>query len=215
MRALGALLLAAAACTLPAVSAGQDAPTTAPGEPEEATLGLEASLYAYFPSDGQIYGQPTVAYDRGALHLETRYNYEGLKTGSFWVGWNTSFGGDVQVDATLMAGGVVGDEIKGVAPGYRLTVAWKKLELYSEGEYVVDVNHSENDFLYNWAQLGFYPLEWLSVGFASQRTRIYQTGLDVQRGPYIGFSMHGVTMSVYVFNPDRHPTVVAALAGSF
>ena len=205
-------IVAAAVATLPPALYGQEA---APAEPEKVSWEVEASLYAYFPPDDTKYGQPTVAADHGALHLQVRYNYEDLKTGSFWVGWNFGFGDELRLDATLMAGGVVGDEIKGAAPGYRLTVAWKSLELYSEGEYVVDVNHSDNDFLYNWAQLGFSPLEWLSVGIASQRTRTYQTGLDIQRGPYVSFSMHAVTASVYVFNPDRTPTVVAALAASF
>jgi hypothetical protein len=214
MKALRGLLLAAG-LSLPSLAAGQAPPTTPPEEPEEATLGLEASIYAYFPPQGRIYGQPTIAFDHEALHLEARYNYEDLRTGSMWVGWNFGFGDALRFDGTLMAGGVVGDELKGVAPGYKLTVTWKRLELYSEGEYVVDVNDSANDFLYNWAQLGFYPLEWLSIGFASQRTRVYETGLDVQRGPYVGVSMHGVTLSVYVFNPDHKPTVVAAMAASF
>ena len=143
-----------------------------------------------------------------------RYNYEALDTGSAWVGYNFSGGEKLAWEVTPILGGVFGDTT-GVAPGYKASLSWLKLELYSEGEYVVDVNRSDNDFLYNWAQLGFSPLEWLSVGIASQRTRTYQTGLDIQRGPYVSFSMHAVTASVYVFNPDRTPTVVAALAASF
>ena len=212
MRRLRRLLLAAALGAPCASLLAQQAATAAP---EKTAWEVEASLYAYFPPDSPVYGQPTVGADHGALHLEVRYNYEDLKTGSFWAGWNLGFGDALRLDATLMAGGVVGDTIKGAAPGYRLTVSWKSLELYSEGEYVVDVNDSSNDFLYNWAQLGYSPLEWLTVGVASQRTRAYQTGLDVQRGPFISLSMHGVTASVYVFNPDREPTVVAALAASF
>jgi hypothetical protein len=207
-----ARLVLAAVLAVPARLLAQD---TAAGEPAKTAWEVEASLYAYFPAGDRIYGQPTVAADHGALHLQVRYNYEDLKTGSFWAGWNFGFGDELRFDATLMAGGVVGETIKGAAPGYRMTVAWKRLELYSEGEYVVDVNDSSNDFLYNWAQLGFSPVEWLTVGFASQRTRTYQEGLDVARGPFISLSMHAVTASVYVFNPDRDPTVVAALAASF
>jgi hypothetical protein len=114
-----------------------------------------------------------------------------------------------------MAGGVFG-ETKGVAPGYELTVSWGPLELYSEGEYVFDVEDSENDFLYNWAQLGYSPFDWLTVGFASQRTRAYETGLDVQRGPFIGFTYKSLTLTTYVFNADAEsPTVVSSLAVSF
>ena len=139
----------------------------------------------YFPPQDPDYGQPTVMADRGALHLETRYNYEGIDTGSAWVGWNFGVGEKLRPDATLMAGGVFG-ETKGVAPGYELTVSLGPFELYSEGEYVVDVEDSDNNFLYNWSQLSYSPLEWLSVGLVSQRTRTYETGLDVQRGFLVG-----------------------------
>ncbi len=60
------------------------------------------------------------------LHLEARYNYEGIDTGSVWVGWNFGFGDELRLDATLMAGGIFGD-FNGAAPGYELTIAWKSL----------------------------------------------------------------------------------------
>ena len=153
--------------------------------------------------------------DHGALHLEARYNYEGIDTGSVWVGWNVGVGDKLRLDATLMAGGVFGDTT-GVAPGYELTIAWGPLELYSEGEWVFDTGDSDDDFFYNWAQLGYSPWEWLTVGFASQRTRAYETGLDVQRGPFVGFTYKSVTLTTFVFNADaQDPTVVVSLAVSF
>ena len=55
-----------------------------------------------------------------------------------------------------------------------------------------------------------------TVGLASQRTRAYQTGLDVQRGVFVGFTCKSVTLNVYVFNPGwETPTVVSSLAVSF
>ena len=36
--------------------------------------------------------QPTITADYGWLHLEARYNYEGLDTGSAWIGYNFSVG---------------------------------------------------------------------------------------------------------------------------
>lgn len=176
---------------------------------------FNASVYGYFPPEDRDYGQPTVTADRGPLHLEARYNYEGIDTGSAWIGWNVGVGDKLRLDATLMAGGVFGDT-NGVAPGYELTLSWGPLELYSEGEYVFDVGDSESDFFYNWAQLGYSPFDWLTVGFASQRTRTYVTGLDVQRGPFVGFSYKSLSLTVYVFNPGwEKPTVVAALAAAF
>lgn len=207
-RLLALLLLPGAAAL-----AAQEPPAMANSGPEGWEF--SATVYGYFPPDDYHYAQPTVTADRGALHLEARYNYEGLKSGSAWVGWNLEAGKELKLNATLMAGGVVGDT-RGVAPGYELTLTYGKFELYSEGEYVIDTTDSSGNFFYNWAQLGYSPLEWLSVGLASQRTRTYQTGLDVQRGFFVGFTYKSLSLNVYVFNPGwETPTVVSSLAVSF
>ena len=62
---------------------------------------LSAGGHGLRPADGD--GGP------GWLHLEARYNYEGIGTGSAWVGWNFGFGEKLRLDATLMAGGIFGD----------------------------------------------------------------------------------------------------------
>ncbi len=215
MRALRPLALAALLVARAAAASGQEGTAPEPTAEEPAGWEFNASVYGYFPPDDRHYAQPTVTADHGALHLEGRYNYEGFKAGSAWVGWNFGVGEKLRLDATLMAGGVFGDT-RGVAPGYELTVSWKAFELYSEGEYVFDVEDSSNDFFYNWAQLGYSPLEWLTVGIASQRTRAYQTALDIQRGFFIGFAYKNWSLNTFVFNPGWDtPTVVAALAVSF
>ena len=53
---------------------------------------FSGSAYTYFVPDSHEYVQPTFTADRGWLHLETRYNYEDLETGSAW-------------GATILAGG--------------------------------------------------------------------------------------------------------------
>jgi len=211
-RLVTAAILALAAGSLHA----QEEPAPAAPETEQAPAWeFGASVYGYFLPEDTDYGQPTVTADREALHLEARYNYEGIGTGSAWVGWNVGVGDKLRLDATIMAGGVFGNT-NGVAPGYELTVSWGPLELYSEGEYVFDLEDSEGDFFYNWAQLGYSPWDWLTVGFASQRTRAYETGLDVQRGPFVGFTYKSTTLTVYVFNGDAQPpTVVTSLSVSF
>ena len=207
------LALAAFLALGAATAAAQE--STAPPAEEKAGWEFNASVYGYFPPEDHHYAQPTVTADHGALHLEGRYNYEGLKSGSAWVGWNVGAGEKLRLDATLMAGGVFGDT-RGVAPGYELTLSYGKFELYSEGEYVFDTQDSDNNFFYNWAQLGYSPVDWLTVGLASQRTRVYRTGLDVQRGVFVGFTWKSLSLNVYVFNPGwETPTVVSSLAVSF
>ena len=205
------LLLYLAAAGAPA----QEAPAEEAQAAEETGWEYRASVYGYFPPDDRHYAQPTVAADHGALHLEARYNYEGFEAGSAWIGWNLGTGEKLRLDATLMVGGVFGNA-RGVAPGYELTVSYGRFELYSEGEYVFDVRNSDDSFFYNWAQLGYSPWDWLEIGLASQRTRAYQTSLDVQRGFFLGFTYKNVNLSVFVFNPGwETPTVVGALGVEF
>ena len=110
---------------------------------------------------------------------------------------------------------IVGDQF-GVAPGYELTLSWRDVELYSEGEFVFDTGDLGDHFFYSWSQLGYSPLEWLSLGLASQRTRAYETELDVQRGVFVGLAYRRLSLTAYVFNLGwETPTVVAALAATF
>lgn len=208
-------LALAALLALCVVSAAAQEPAASSPVAEEPAWEFNASVYGYFPPEDFHYAQPTVTADRGALHLEARYNYEAAKSGSAWIGWNVETGKELTLNATLMAGGVVGD-LRGVAPGYELTLAWKTFELYSEGEYVIDTSDSSGSFFYDWAQLGYSPLDWLSIGLVSQRTRLYHTGLDVQRGFFVGFTFKTLSLNVYIFNPGwETPTIVSSLAVRF
>jgi len=214
MKSAGRLALAAL-LLLPAAARAQE-PHPPPHVEEKSEWEFNASVYGYFVPQDRDYGQPTVTADHGGLHLEARYNYEGIDTGSTWVGWNFGFGEKLRIDGTLMAGGVFGN-MRAVAPGYHLTVTLGNFELYSEGEYVFDTTgNPSNNFFYNWTQLGYSPLEWLTVGLASQKTKAYQTDLDIQRGVFVGFTYGSWSLSVYVFNFGwESPTVVSALAFSF
>ncbi|MGH9367192.1 MAG: hypothetical protein ACRD3M_05925, partial [Thermoanaerobaculia bacterium] len=69
---------------------------------------------------------------------------------------------------------------------------------------------------YTWTQLGYSPFDWLTVGLAVQRTRAYETSLDVQRGFFVGFTYRNWSLTTYVFNPGwEAPTVVTSLSVSF
>lgn len=170
-----------------------------------------ASLYAYFVPDSKDYLQPTFTADRDWLHFEARYNYEGLDTGSVWFGYNLSGGETLAWEFAPMLGGVFGSTT-GIAPGYNGTLIWRKLRLYSEGEYVIDTAGSSGTFFYNWSELTLAPAEWIQFGLVTQRTRAYQTDRDIQRGLLLGFAYKRLEMTAYVFNPDESkPTIVIAL----
>ena len=64
----------------------------------------------------QSYVDPVFTADHEWLHLEARYNYENLHTGSVWVGYKFTAGKKLVLDVTPMIGGVFG-RTTGIAPG--------------------------------------------------------------------------------------------------
>jgi hypothetical protein len=193
------------------VSAATDTPPRALDE----AWSFSASAYTYVVPDDREYVQPTVTADRGWLHLEARYNYEALDTGSAWFGCNFSGGKNLAWEFTPILGGVFGDTT-GIAPGYKGSLRWLKLELYSEGEYVFDTGNSSDSFFYNWSELTLAPAEWFRFGMVTQRTRLYKTDRDIQRGVLAGFSFKKLGLTGYVLNPDQDkPTFVLAVSLTF
>src|SRR6188472_2266391 len=202
-----AVLAQAPAPANPPVAA---AATTPPGAGDKAWSG-SVSAYTYAVPDDRNYVQPTVTADRGWLHLEARYNYEALDSGSAWLGYNFSGGEKLAWEVTPMLGGVFGDTT-GIAPGYKGSLSWSKLELYSEGEYLFDTSNSSDSFFYNWSELTLAPAEWFRFGMVTQRTRVYKTDRELQRGVLAGFSFKKVSLTGYVLNPDEDkPTFVVAV----
>ena len=59
-------------------------------------------------------------------------------------------------------------------------------------------------------------MDWFRVGPAIQRTKLYQSEFDVQRGVLVGFAYKRVDFTTYVFNPEAsRPTVILAVGFSF
>lgn len=192
--------------------ASTNVPPTASEPTVERKWSFIVSVYAYFVPDSREYVQPTFTADRGWLHLEARYNYEDLETGSAWVGYNFSGGNKLAWEFTPMLGGVFGNTT-GIAPGYKGSLSWWKLNLYSEGEYVIDTGNSSESFFYNWSELTLAPVEWFRFGLVTQRTRVYKTDRDVQRGVLAGFTYKRASLTAYVLNPDESKPIVAVAVG--
>lgn len=153
--------------------------------------------------------------DRDWLHLEARYQYEDLDTGSLWVGYNFKGGEALEWEITPMVGGVFGD-VTGVAPGYRIGAIWRDFDFSTEGELVFDTEGRESSFFYTWSELSYAPTDWIWAGLVVQRTKLYSTSFDVQRGFLVGLAYKQVSLTTYVFNPDESkPTVVLGLAWEF
>lgn len=185
--------------------------TQAPADPWD----FNVSISGYVVPDGQSYFSPTFTGDHDTLHVEARYNYEAQKTGSLWVGYDLRVGKKLVLEATPMIGGVFG-KVNGVAPGLEFTATYKKLQLYSANEYVFDTDTKAGSFFYTWTQLTYSPRAWLAFGYVVQRTRAYQTPLDIQRGPMVQFTRKKMTFATQIFNLGQvDPTVVLSVGYSF
>lgn len=181
------------------------------------TWAVSALVDGYFVPGEQGYADPIVTADHGWLHLEGRYNYEDLHTGSAWLGYNFNFSShnpEKQVDITLtpMLGGVFG-RTDGIAPGLEASLTWKKFNFWISNEYVFDTGDSANNFFYTWPQITYSPIDWLHVGFVAQRT--VATESDTQYGFLFGLTHKKTEFTSYILDPGPKPTVVFELGYNF
>jgi hypothetical protein len=158
--------------------------------------------------DSPFFVSPVLTADHGGLHLEARYNYEDRSTGSLWFGYNFSVGQRLKLEVTPMVGGLVG-ATAGIAPGYEATLSYRRLSLSDTGEYVFDANDRAANFFYAWPQVAYSLIDRsLKVGFVAQRTKVYHTDFDIQRGALVGLVFDRVELTTYVFEGKPSPTVV-------
>jgi hypothetical protein len=211
----GAALAALGLCLLAPPRARADGETPPPASEEGPAWEWGPSVLLYLVPGETVYAQPTLPVDHGALHLEGRYNYEARETGSAWIGWNLSFGDELNLGLTPMVGGVFG-RMRGVAPGLTLTLEWGPLALWSQSEYVFDLADSSQSFFYAWSELSVTGPDWLRVGIVLQRTRAFQTSTEVQGGPLLGVAFWRLAATVYLFAPGQADQfVVVSASGSF
>jgi hypothetical protein len=213
-RCLPAMALCVAAPVIVYTQAATPAPAPPPAGPAwTATVSLSQF---FFPNETDLF-QPTLEVDRGALHLEARYNDEDTRSSSAFVGWNLSLGTKVTLEVTPLIGFVTGRTDGGIA-GAKLDLTWRRLEAYSEGEFV-RATRRENTFFYSWSEFSVWVTEWLRGGFATQRTRAFRgfrRELAIERGGLVGVSGSRLEGTFYFFNPGSESRYfVASLSVSF
>jgi hypothetical protein len=173
------------------------------------------STSTYLVQPGRDYANPTLVADRGWVHLEARYNYEAIKTGSLWLGYNFSFGKQLAFEVTPMFGGVFGD-ITGLAPGYTISISYEPIEFFTQGEYFFDAGNRSGNFFYSWSELSCAPVTWFRAGIVLDRTRALGSNFDIRRGPLVGFKYKNVDLTTYWLSPgSRDATFIFTVALNF
>jgi len=181
------------------------------------------STFTYLAQHERDYANPNFSADYGRLHLEARYNYEALKTGSVWIGCNFprfTIGKDLEINATPMLGGVFGD-ITGVAPGYSIEASYKIIKASTQGEYFFDAGNNSGDFFYSWSEFSasLPKADCVRAGLVVERTQASGNS-EVRRGPLVGFKHKckdkDVDLTVYWLAPgSREATFVFAVTVEF
>jgi hypothetical protein len=106
--------------------------------------------------------------------------------------------------------------IGGIAPGYRLSLEWRRLGLSSESEYLFDFADRADSFFYNWSELTISTTNGIRAGLVLQKTRAYESPREVQRGFLLGFHFHRAELAAYLFNPDDdRPLGVVSVSAEF
>jgi hypothetical protein len=176
---------------------------------------FDASMTAYLFQDDGDFAQPSLTASRGALSLEGRFNDVALRSFSGFVGRQFTFGNTWEVAVTPKLGAAVGT-IDAIIPALEFTLDAWRVELSSEAQFVIDIHDTREDFFYNWSELSFRTTDWLRLGLATQRTRVFEEPRDVQRGVLVGVTFGRVDGAVYWFNPDSdRQYAVATIAVSF
>ena len=114
-----------------------------------------------------------------------------------------------------MIGGVVGNT-NGIAPGLELEIMYKKFDFYSESEHVFDFNTKENNFFYMYSELAIRPIKAIRTGMITQRTRLYETERELNRGIFGEYYFGGFRVGAFYFNPFSDDNfLIASLSVDF
>ena len=141
--------------------------------PPEHPARIEATLYGFSVPDEPDFLMLVAPADIRSLHIEARYNYEDLRTGSVFVGTTGRSGDRVKLEGTAMVGGVFGT-VDGVAPALRFTLLAWKIDFFIEAEYVIHLRATDASFFYAWSELGVSPLPRLRIGLVGRRRHAHR-----------------------------------------
>ena len=192
------VLFTRANCLIAQSAKTDSLPKSVPESDTSWSFHAEGDYYIYPHLENILIGIVTA--DRNIGHIEMRYNYEAKNTASVFGGLNFKMGNRLKLILTPVTGLVFG-ETNGIAPGIEADLRYKIFELSSQTEYLVDFAGKENDYLYTWSEFGITITDQCSAGIAAQRTRLYKTNLDLQRGMYARYTFKKCTAAVYYFNP--------------
>lgn len=135
----------------------------------------------------------------GNVYLEARYNYEDRRTVSAYAGRAFSFGKNIRVDVTPALGFVIGRDA-GISLATNIEASYKKLNIFSENEYVSYQSFKENNFFFTWSGATVGLTKNIAIGIGSQLTFASGNESIINYGPLLRLQKSGFNLDGYAFN---------------
>jgi hypothetical protein len=155
----------------------------------------------YLDAGGKFSIGPIVGLQNGKnWYAEVRYNYEEMKTFSFYAGKVFARKSEFSYSIVPIFGGVVG-RYKGGSAGLNLELDYKGFFFASQSQYTISAEDEIENFFFSWSELGYQPLKWLYGGVAMQPTYYPHTkNNSLSPGFMIGFSFGKWSIPFYMFS---------------
>jgi hypothetical protein len=97
--------------------------------------------------------------------------------------------------------GIAFGNTDGIAPGLELEIMYKKFDFYMESEHLLDFSGKENNFFYMYSELAFRPIQPIRTGLITQRTRLYESDRELQRGIFGEYYFGRFRAGIFYFSP--------------
>ncbi len=143
---------------------------------------------------------PVLSYEASSGFVtQLRYNYEDLKTISFFAGKKMTTGKSGGLEIAPMLG-ISAGTFAGVSLACNTEAEGKRFYFSSEMQYSKSTKKGINDFFFTWSEAGISVGDYFFGGAAMQLT-LEARDTDLQPGLVAGLSFGRLTLPLYVFRP--------------
>ncbi len=142
-------------------------------------------------------------------YAELRYNYEEVRTTSFYAGKTITGGDALGYSITPLIGYAVG-QFRGLSFAVNAEAEWKSLFMSSQSQYSVSNRTCAESFFFTWSEAGYSLSDYFFTGLALQYTRLSNESY-LEPGFFAGLDFKNFSFPCYVFDPFQQPYFVIGL----
>lgn len=166
-------------------------------------------------AEDQILVIPQVWFYYKNYYIEARYNYEDIKTASFYFGRAFSFDKKAAIEITPMIGGVIGNT-NGISPALNFQLEYKRFSTSTQSQYTFDLKDSNNNFFWDWTNFYISINQNIGLGGAFQVFRTKSGDHIYNLGPMLRFQHNSFAFETYAYNLwEQHPVWSLAIEYTF